>query len=184
MMATVTTAYPKMLHSALRHRLLVITAAFAAFAGSLALVPSLGVDLIPPFAQGEFAFQLRLPEGSTLASTEATVDRIESMLVADPVFARIFSITGSLPAALLVIGGLLPLSVLFTWCYLGSRGSLLVVLLLHTSLNVMGDLGLAHFESAAIFFFVLMAIVAMMVAVRSPVFRSQLPSQGRSWEAS
>ena len=55
----------------------------------------LGTNLVPDLAQGEFAFQLRLPEGSTLQSTVATVDRVESMLVDDPAFAKIFSITGT-----------------------------------------------------------------------------------------
>ncbi len=73
---------------------------------------------------------------------------------------------------------LLPLSVLFTWCYLGSRGNLLVALLLHTSLNVMGDLGLSHFESAAAIFFVLMAIAAAIVSLRSPAFRGRGASGG------
>jgi membrane protease YdiL (CAAX protease family) len=70
----------------------------------------------------------------------------------------------------------LPLSVLFTWFYLRSKGSLLIALLLHTSLNVMGDLGLSNFEGAGMVFFVLMGITAMIVSVSSPVF-------SRSWRA-
>jgi len=65
----------------------------------------------------------------------------------------------------------LPLTTLFTWFYLRAKGSLLVAMLLHTSLNVMGDLGLSRFENSAIVFFVLMAAAALIVSVSSPVFR-------------
>ena len=72
-MAAVTNAYPRLLQSALRHRLIVLAAAAAAFAGSLMLVPSLGVDLIPPFSQGEFSFKVQLPEGAPLEVTDRFV---------------------------------------------------------------------------------------------------------------
>jgi membrane protease YdiL (CAAX protease family) len=67
----------------------------------------------------------------------------------------------------------LPLTILFTWFYLRAKGSLLVAMLLHTSLNVMGDLGLSGFENAAMVFFVLMATAASIVSVSSPVFRTR-----------
>lgn len=67
----------------------------------------------------------------------------------------------------------LPLSVLFTWFYLSSTGSLLVVLLLHTSLNVMGDLGLSGFESTGLVFFIFMSGAAVIVAASSPIFRGE-----------
>jgi membrane protease YdiL (CAAX protease family) len=76
-----------------------------------------------------------------------------------------------LGAVLMRIIYALPLSVLFTWFYLGSKGSLLIALLLHTSLNVMGDLGLSRFDSSAMVFFVLMAGAAVIVSVASPVFK-------------
>jgi len=41
-------------------------AALAIFAGSLTLVPSLGVELIPQLAQDEFNVELRLPPGTPL----------------------------------------------------------------------------------------------------------------------
>jgi membrane protease YdiL (CAAX protease family) len=67
----------------------------------------------------------------------------------------------------------MPLSILFTWFYLRSRGSLLVALLLHTSLNVIGDLGLSRFESSGMAFFLLMTTAAVIVSVSSPVFRGR-----------
>ena len=66
----------------------------------------------------------------------------------------------------------IPLSVLFTWIFLGSRGSVLCVLLLHASVNVMGDLGLSRYEATERTFVLLVIPAAVFVAVRSPVFRS------------
>jgi HAE1 family hydrophobic/amphiphilic exporter-1 len=92
-------AYPRALDRALRRRWTVLAMAGAAFAGSVMIIPRLGTDLVPDLAQGEFAFQLRLPEGTTLEATAETVDRIEAMLIDDPAFASIFSMVGSLPSA-------------------------------------------------------------------------------------
>ena len=65
----------------------------------------------------------------------------------------------------------IPLSVLFTWIFLGSRGSVLCALLLHTSLNVMGDLGLSRYEATERMVVLFVVAAAVVVAVRSRVFR-------------
>jgi HAE1 family hydrophobic/amphiphilic exporter-1 len=91
--------YPRALTAALRRRWVVVLAALALFAASLLVIPRLGTDLVPDLAQGEFAFQLRLPEGTTLEATAETVDRIEDMLLDDPAFESVFSMVGSLPSA-------------------------------------------------------------------------------------
>jgi HAE1 family hydrophobic/amphiphilic exporter-1 len=91
-------AYPGALTDALRRRWIVLAAAVVVFAASVMVIPRLGTDLVPDLAQGEFAFQLRLPEGSTLEATAELVDRIEAMLVDDSAFASIFSMVGSLPS--------------------------------------------------------------------------------------
>ncbi len=91
--------YPSLLGRALRQRWLVLALAFALFAASAAIIPSLGTDLVPDLAQGEFAFQLRLPEGTTLQATADTVERIEDAIRDDPAFAAVFSMIGSLPSA-------------------------------------------------------------------------------------
>ena len=64
-----------------------------------------------------------------------------------------------------------PLSVLFTWFFLRSGGSMLVALLLHTSINVMGDIGLSSFEASGVLFFLVETAVALVVVVASPLFR-------------
>ena len=61
-------------------------------------MPTLGTRLVPNLSQGEFAFQLRLSEGTPLTVTADTVGRIEGELTDDPRFERIFSTIGSLPS--------------------------------------------------------------------------------------
>jgi HAE1 family hydrophobic/amphiphilic exporter-1 len=92
-------SYPGALSRALQRRWVVLSIAIALFAASIMVIPHLGTDLVPDLAQGEFAFQLRLPEGTTLEATAETVDRIEGMLIDDPAFASVFSMVGSLPSA-------------------------------------------------------------------------------------
>jgi HAE1 family hydrophobic/amphiphilic exporter-1 len=92
-------AYPGTLKAALSRRWLILAVAVALFFGSIMVIPRLGTDLVPDLAQGEFAFQLRLPEGTTLEATAESVDQIEDMLADDRTFAAVFSMVGSLPSA-------------------------------------------------------------------------------------
>lgn len=81
-----------------------------------------------------------------------------------------FGIAG--PGAVLVrIVFLIPVSILFTWFYLRSKGSVLIAILLHTSINVMGDLGLSSYDAAAIIFGLLTGVAAWIVSALSPVMR-------------
>lgn len=66
-----------------------------------------------------------------------------------------------------------PLSILFTWFFLRSGGSMLVALLLHTSINVMGDVGLSRFEATSVVFFFMVVVAAVAMLVSSPVFRQE-----------
>jgi HAE1 family hydrophobic/amphiphilic exporter-1 len=103
-MAEVTDTYPRLLQSALRHRLLVLVAAAGAFAASLALVPGLGVDLIPPFAQGEFAFKVQLPEGTPLEITDRFVATLSDLLEEDETVESFSSIAGGAGLSLAATG--------------------------------------------------------------------------------
>ncbi len=91
-------AYPGWLAAALRGRVFVLVTAFLLFGVSLFWISRLGTDLVPVLAQGEFAFQLRLPEGTPIETTADIVERIESSLVGDPAFERVFSVVGNLPS--------------------------------------------------------------------------------------
>ncbi len=90
--------YAPSLRRALRGRWLVLLVTIALFAGALFVGRGLGTNLVPDLAQGEFAFQFRLPEETTLQSTSEVVGNIERRLTGDPSFDRIFSVVGSLPS--------------------------------------------------------------------------------------
>ena len=79
-------------------------AAAAAFAGSLALVPSLGVDLIPPFSQGEFSFKVQLPEGTPLEVTDRFVASLSDLLEEDETVESFSSIAGGAGLSLAATG--------------------------------------------------------------------------------
>ncbi|MDA8018535.1 MAG: efflux RND transporter permease subunit [Thermoanaerobaculia bacterium] len=76
-------AYPAILRWALRHRFLVVGTALLALGVSAALVPGLGVDLIPQMSQGEFSFRVELPEGTPLEATDAFVSDALEVLADD-----------------------------------------------------------------------------------------------------
>ena len=95
----VTRVYPTRLAAALRFRWLWLPLAFALFVVALLAVPRLGTQLVPDLSQGEFAFRMRLAEGSTLESSDSIVARIESTLDEGLSNARTFSVVGSLPSS-------------------------------------------------------------------------------------
>lgn len=94
LMSSLITAYPHLLKNALRHRFVVITIAVLLFAASLALVPGLGVDLIPPFAQGEFSVEVTLPEGTPLDVTDRFIASLGRVLDDEPLVDSYSSIAG------------------------------------------------------------------------------------------
>ncbi len=69
--------YVRLLGVALARRGAVLGFAVALAAGAAALAPRLGVELIPPMAQGEFTLGLELPEGTPLSRTDARVAAVE-----------------------------------------------------------------------------------------------------------
>ena len=77
------------------------------------------------------------------------------------------------PAAVLVrIICVLPLTILFTWFYLQSKGNLLVAMLLHTSINILSDPGFSQYDVSMVLFVIFMAVAALIVSAFSRVFRS------------
>jgi HAE1 family hydrophobic/amphiphilic exporter-1 len=103
-LAALSAAYPKLLRTALGHRPAVVALVVAAFAGALALVPSLGVDLIPPFAQGEFAFKVSLPEGTPLEIADRFIASLSDELAGDPTVESFSSIAGGAGMSLAATG--------------------------------------------------------------------------------
>lgn len=91
-------AYPGVIRRALRRRWLVLLVVLGLFLGAVAWLPRLGATLVPDLAQGEFAFRLRLPEGTPLETTARVLEQVEGALAGDPRLARVFSVAGSLPS--------------------------------------------------------------------------------------
>lgn len=93
-----TRGYPALLRGCLRGRRVVLPLAFAAFVLSVAALPLLGTNLVPDLAQGEFAFRMRLAEGTTLESASEIVERIERRAIGAGRFERVFTVVGSWPS--------------------------------------------------------------------------------------
>ena len=87
--------YPPLLRAALGRPALVLGVAFGLLAGSLLLVPRLGVELIPQLAQSEFDLELRLPPGTPLAQSDALLARLQAAAGADSAVATTFAVAGT-----------------------------------------------------------------------------------------
>ena len=93
-------AYPAVLGVALRSRVVVLAVALMVFGGALLALPRLGLDLIPQFAQGEFSFNVELPEGTPLEITDRFVGEIQSVLKDDPRIETFSSLAGGVGLSL------------------------------------------------------------------------------------
>ncbi|MDX1643424.1 MAG: efflux RND transporter permease subunit, partial [Thermoanaerobaculia bacterium] len=69
--------YDRQLERALGRPVLLLVATLVLLAGSLALVPHLGSELVPELVQGEFFVDLELPPGTHLEVTQARVGVVE-----------------------------------------------------------------------------------------------------------
>ncbi|MCB1569742.1 MAG: efflux RND transporter permease subunit, partial [Xanthomonadales bacterium] len=87
--------YHRMLPGAMNRPWLVLGTAALAFAISIAIIPSLGMDLIPSLAQGRFETTIKLPPGTPLAETDALVTQIERQHARDPNIASIYGVAGT-----------------------------------------------------------------------------------------
>ncbi len=87
--------YPTLLRWSLDHRATVVVSAALIFAGSMALVPRLGTELIPQLSQGEFNVDLRLPPGATLAETDRAIQAAQRATQGIDAVALDFSVAGS-----------------------------------------------------------------------------------------
>ena len=88
-------AYHAFLPKALAHPFLVLGFAAAAFLASLALIPTLGMDLIPQLAQGRFEMTVKMPPGTALTDTDALVKELEEKNAKDPNIALIYGVSGT-----------------------------------------------------------------------------------------
>lgn len=87
--------YGSALHWALGHRFMVLAVALALFGLSLVYATRLGVELIPPFNQGEFKAELTLAPGTPLERTDEVVRGLSRELIGDERLAANYAIAGS-----------------------------------------------------------------------------------------
>jgi|CXWL01.1.fsa_nt_gi HAE1 family hydrophobic/amphiphilic exporter-1 len=87
-------SYPGFLRRALAAPRTVLGVALVALVATLALVPTLGVDLVPVLSQGTFSFRIELPEGTPLESTDRFVREVQRVLEGDDRVASYTSIAG------------------------------------------------------------------------------------------
>lgn len=87
--------YRRSLAWALHHQGRVLLVATAVTAASFALVPFVGVELMPPTDSGDFTVSVRLPVGTSLATTERTMLAVEKTLMDTPGVATVLTATGA-----------------------------------------------------------------------------------------
>ncbi len=91
-------AYPRLLAAALARPRLVLGLALLLAAGAVASLPLLGVELVPPFAQGQFGFDLEFPAGTPLARVEQKLREIEADLAGDARIGVLYASVGDSPS--------------------------------------------------------------------------------------
>ncbi|MEM7232016.1 MAG: efflux RND transporter permease subunit, partial [Planctomycetota bacterium] len=87
--------YDAVLRGVLRWRFVTLLVAIAAFAASIQLAGRLGTELIPELSEGEFFFEVNLPEGSSLEASDRLIQRMEATAGQDERVARHYSTVGS-----------------------------------------------------------------------------------------
>ncbi|ADN76696.1 acriflavin resistance protein [Ferrimonas balearica DSM 9799] len=91
--------YPHLLALALRQRAVTLLLALAITGTATALLPRLGMELIPPMNQGEFYLEVQLPPGTDVRRTDEVLNRLAQSILSDPAVHHAYSQAGS--AALL-----------------------------------------------------------------------------------
>jgi len=87
--------YARALPWVLQHPAKVLGASALAFFLSLLVVPTLGLDLVPQLAQGQFEATIKLPPGTPLARTDAVSRALQERHSKDPDVASIFGVSGA-----------------------------------------------------------------------------------------
>lgn len=88
-------AYRSALQSAMRRRALVVVGAAAVTLASFALWPMVGTELMPVTDSGDINLNIKLPPGTSLERTDATVREVERRLLAMPEVASTFAVSGT-----------------------------------------------------------------------------------------
>ncbi len=87
--------YDRFLQSASRHRALTLLGALVVFAGALGSLRWIDRELIPPLSEGEFFFEVKMPEGASLAATDRVVGQMEGVAADTDGVERHYATIGS-----------------------------------------------------------------------------------------
>ncbi len=93
-LGVVSRLYDRLVRAAIASRWLTLVIAFALFFGSVWSIRFVGRELIPPLSEGEFFFEVNLPEGTSLAATDRTIADLEDAARRDDI-ERYYSTVGS-----------------------------------------------------------------------------------------
>ncbi|MDA2923144.1 efflux RND transporter permease subunit [Acidobacteria bacterium AH-259-L09] len=91
---TLSRRYPQFLQWSLNNKAAVFGSAFFLTAASVWMAVYLGAELIPPLIQGEFAFEIKLPEGSPLQYTNRVMQAVETRVAGYREVGTVFSSVG------------------------------------------------------------------------------------------
>lgn len=87
--------YDRLLRGALNHSAVTLIVAFGLFFASVWAVGRIGTELIPQLSEGEFYFEVNLPEGASLAATDRTVQLMEQAAAEQKDIASYYATIGS-----------------------------------------------------------------------------------------
>ena len=88
-------SYRRGLHWAIHHRIWIIGGAAAVSGASLLLVPQIGTELMPQTDSGDFTVTVKMPVGTSLSTTNRTMQQVEQIILANPNVQTAFSASGT-----------------------------------------------------------------------------------------
>jgi len=94
--------YDRLVRTAIGRPKRTVAIGFVLFAVALLAIPRIGRELIPPLTEGEFFFEVNLPQGASLAATDRVIGEIEAAAAQDDRIERSYARVGSR----LVAGGM------------------------------------------------------------------------------
>ena len=89
-------AYPALLRRALARPTPVLAVSAIGFLVTLAIGAMLPRNLFPPVSQGEFFFNVRLPEGTALHVTDEAIERVAATVRKDPRVKQVYTSAGQI----------------------------------------------------------------------------------------
>ncbi len=94
-MGALSRLYDRILQGALRRSGATLLVGFALFFASIFAVRLLGTELIPQLSEGEFFFEVTMPEGTSLAATDRMVRVMEEAAAGESAVDRFYATVGS-----------------------------------------------------------------------------------------